>query len=792
VTLMICSEATLQRLEYPRLQTLLAGQTQSEPGYLLAEKLVPLSDQVDIETALTEVDEAVQCLLDGQAPSLGGCWDLSALLGLVRAEGSLVVAEDLLKIAQSLRVLEDCRIWFKTQNQQTSLTRLAAAIEPLPELQRRLHDAIGSRGELLDSASFELGDLRYQIRQSRSRIKQQLDQLLTGDHSSSMFQERLITIRNNRYVVPLKSDCRGQLKGFVQDESASGQTLYLEPSQVLEGNNRLQQLLREEQREERRILLQLAELVRRDATVLQNNQNLLARIDLRFATGRLSRSYHGCRPELVSDSIVELRQARHPLLMETEGHFDLSAAVAVDLLLPESCQALVISGPNTGGKSVAIKTLGLLLLMVRSGLHIPCHPDSRLHLYRHLHVDIGDDQSISQSLSTFSGHLLKVREILEQADSETLVLLDEAGTGTDPAEGAALVQAVLDQLCQQGAKTLLTTHLGQLKHFAHGQAAIENAAVEFDPETLVPTYRLRYGIPGASSALTTARRLGLPKQVIQRAIQYLGQEEHDHSALLSKLNSRQLELEKELLQAKQSRLEADVAQQLRKQQLRQLKEKKQDILARATRQAEDLITATETRLKILRKQKPGPVNPRQGVADRQQLVVAREELKPFKPKQKTPASLPVKLKVGELVQILALGIEAQVERLHGENVELLVGGKRMRQPLNALEQFAPRRFVTTSNSSGQISRKVIDRQISSQLKLIGQRVDEALAQLERFIDDALLHDLQQVEIIHGSGEGILRRAVRESLAKEQGVTAFYAAPADQGGENITIAELSIK
>ena len=792
MTLMICSEATLQRLEYPRLRTLLAGQTQSEPGYLLTEKLVPLSDQVDIETALTEVDEAVQWMLDGQAPSLGGCWDLSALLGSVRAEGSLVVAEDLLKIAQSLRVLEDCRIWFKTQNQQTSLTRLAVAIEPLTELQRRLHDAIGSRGELLDSASFELGDLRYQIRQTRSRIKQQLDQLLTGDQFSSMFQERLITIRNNRYVVPLKSDCRGQLKGFVQDESASGQTLYLEPSQVLEGNNRLQQLSREEQREERRILLQLAELVRRDATVLQKNQNLLARIDLRFAAGRLSRSYHGCRPELVSDSIVELLQARHPLLMEAEGHFDLSAAVAVDLLLPESCQALVISGPNTGGKSVAIKTLGLLLLMVRSGLHIPCHPDSRLHLYRHLHVDIGDEQSIAQSLSTFSGHLLKIREILEQADNETLVLLDEAGTGTDPAEGAALVQAVLDQLCQQGAKTLLTTHLGQLKHFAHGQAAIENAAVEFNPETLVPTYRLRYGIPGASSALTTARRLGLPEQVIQRAIQYLGQEEHDHSALLSRLNARQQELERELLQVRQSKLEADAAQQLRKQQLRQLKEKKQDILSRATRQADELISATEARLKELRKSKPGPILPQQGVAERQQLAVAREELAPFKPKQKRSGSIPVKLKVGELVRISALGIEAQVDRLQGENVELLVGGKRMRQPLKALEQFDPRRFVPTSNSSGQITRKVIDRQISSQLKLIGQRVDEALAQLERFLDDALLHDLQQVEIIHGSGEGILRRAVRESLAKEQGVTAFYAAPADQGGENITIVELSIK
>jgi len=782
---MICSEATLNRLEYPRVRSLLAEQTQSEPGYLLAESLIPLADQVDVEIALTETDEAVQWLTAGESPALGGCSDLTLLLKEIRAEGTLLTAVDLLKIAQSLRVMADCRHWFKSQP-QTLMTQLAAAITPLSELQRRLRKTIGSRGELLDSASFELADLRYQIRQMRSRIKHQLDNLLTGDHSARMFQERVITLRNNRYVVPLKSDCRGQLKGFVQDESASGQTLYLEPSQVLEGNNRLQHLAREEQREERRILLQLATMVRRDTAVIVENQTLLARIDLRFAAARLTRSYQGCRPQLVDDSIIELKQARHPLLQEVDGS---SAAVAIDLLLGDTCQALVISGPNTGGKSVALKTLGLLLLMVRSGLHIPCHPDSRLHLYHQLFIDIGDEQSIAQSLSTFSGHLLKIRDILTQADGETLVLLDEAGTGTDPAEGAALVQAVLDQLCRQGAKTLLTTHLGQLKHFAHAHASIANAAVEFDPETLEPTYRLRYGIPGASSALTTAKRLGLPQRVIDGAVQYLGQEEHDHSALLVQLNRQQQQLERELQQVQLARREADAAQRLRQQQLQQLKEKKQEIMQRATRQADELIAATEARMKKLRKRKPGSVSPRQAVDDRRQLNIAREELQPFKPKQRRPETVPAALQVGELVQITALGIKAQVERLQGSHVELLVGGKRMRQPLATLEQFTPPRFVTTAVNHGGVARQIATRQVSSRLKLVGQRVDEALAQLERFIDDAALSNLQQVEIIHGSGEGVLRRAVREQLAGEKTVTAFYAAPAEQGGENITIAEL---
>ncbi len=786
---MICSEVTLRHLEFPRLRELLAGQTQSEPGKKRAAGLTPMADHGAIRTALSEVDEALQWLNNGHTPGLGGCPDLTGILAVVRAEGSLLPAADLLLVARSLQSMEDCRSFFQGEDPQRQLSRVAQGIVPLPELQRRLRESIDPRGELLDSASFELGDLRYQIRQTRSRIKHQLNQLLTGEHSAGLFQEQLITVRNNRYVVPLKSDCRGQVKGFVQDESASGQTLYVEPSVVLDGNNRLQQLNREEQREERRILLQLGELVRRDADLLQNNQRLLAQIDLRFAAARLSRSYRGCCPELVDDPVIELKQARHPLLMESDRGFDPAAATAIDLLLDTDCRALVISGPNTGGKSVALKTLGLLVLMVAAGLHVPCHAESRLHLYRHLYVDIGDEQSIEQSLSTFSGHLVKIREILEQADDETLVLLDEAGTGTDPAEGAALIQAVLDQLCRQRAKTVLTTHLGQLKHFAHEHPAIENAAVEFDPETLVPTYRLRYGIPGASSALTTAGRLGLPKAVIDGAISYLGREEHDYSVLLARLNRRQQELDDELRQLREARIEADASRQLRKQQLAALQEKKRDILRHAAQQADELIAATEARLKTLRRRKPGAVNPQQAVDDRQILNRARQELTPFRPKQKRLQSAPARLDVGEVVTIVALGVEATVERLDGKSADLRVGGKRMRQPLNGLEPFNPRRFAERGAAQEGIARTVSERQVSSKLKLVGLRVDDALSRLDRFIDDAALNRLPQVEIIHGAGQGILRRAVRERLAGEAAVTAFYAAPADQGGDNITIAEL---
>ena len=787
---MICSENALQRLEYPQLKRLLAGQTQSEPGCREAAALLPLADSGQVVAALDEVDEAALLLCAGQAPTLGGCWALEEILNAGQAVGRLIAAEDLLKIGQSLLVMADCRQWFGQQPEAPALSAWAERIEIPAELQRRLRDSIGSRGELLDSASFELGDLRYRIRQLRQRIKQQLDQLLTDEHSCSCFQERLVTIRNGRYVVPLKSDCRGRVKGFIQDESASGQTLYLEPARVFEGNSQLQQLLREEQREERRILLQLADLVRRESPQLLLNQQSLARIDLRFAAARLSRAYQGCRPELSDESLIELKQVRHPLLLEKDGRFDPTAAVAIDLLIPQDCHALVISGPNTGGKSVALKTLGLLLLMLRSGLHIPCHPDSRVHPYQQLHVDIGDEQSIAQSISTFSGHLLKIREILAAADAETLVLLDEAGSGTDPAEGAALVQAVVDQLGRQGAKTLLTTHLGQLKLFAHSRPGINNAAVEFDPETLLPTYRIRYGIPGASSALTTAQRLGLPREVLDHAAAYLGSQELDQNALLVRLNERQQELDQELDQLRQARLQAETTQELRKQQLQRLKAERRKILDRASGQAEELIRATEARLKQLRKRQAGTVAPQQAVSDREQLSEARDALQPFRPRRKMSTVVPEQLQVGELVKIVALGCTARVVKAGTASIELDVSGKRMRQPLRALEQFSPRRFVEAQTGSGQVTRKVAERQVSSQLKLIGQRVDDALLQLGRFIDDALLYNLQQVEIVHGSGTGRLRRAVREYLAGETGVVAFYAAPAEQGGENITIAELN--
>ena len=785
---MMAEAILLERLGFLQLRTWLAGQTQSEPGHLLARQLPLLAGRAEVEEALTEVDEALELLREERLPPLGGCRDLSATLAACQAPGSLIAATDLRPVLTSVDAMEGCRTWFRGRAEQKSLAGLAATLVLLPELQRCLKDSISERGEILDSASPRLSELRYESRQMRGRIKQQLDRLLTDERLAPCFQERLVTVRNGRYVVPLKSDCRGQIKGFVQDESASGQTLYLEPAQVLESNNRLQQLLRDEQREERRILLELADLLRRDRAVLLDNQQLLARIDLRFAAARLSRAYCGSRPQLVDSSLVELRQVRHPLLMIRSGEPDLNAAVPIDLLIPEDAQVLVVSGPNTGGKSVALKTLGLMLLMLRAGLHLPCRSDSRIHLYQHLFVDIGDEQSIADDLSTFSGHLLRLRNILAQADADTLVLLDEAGSGTDPAEGAALIQAVVDELCARGVKILLTTHLGQLKQFAHVRDGMINAAVEFDPDTLEPTYGLHYGVPGVSSALNAARRLGLPLSVVERAQAYLGRQ-HDQNEILVELGRQRQELGRELEAVRLLKLEASASRELRKRQLQALKDSKKQVLSRAGRQAEELISATEERLRQLRKQRSGPISPLEATREREELAAARKPLAALKRQRRHKAAVPVQLQVGELVRIVPLGVEARVERISDDQIDLQIGGKRMRRPLEALEQFSPRRFAEHRKSVGMPVRCGRAVQVSPRLKLVGERVEDALILLQRYLDDALLAHLNQVEIIHGSGEGVLRRAVRDCLAGMPGVTAFYAAPIGQGGDNVTVVEL---
>jgi len=783
------ADSTLESLEFGAVRELLATRTQSQPGQLLATQLCPLDDRAAVELALHQAGEALG-LLSAGVPPLEGNQPLSDILTACAAAGSRLTVEQLHDVQAALLTATACRDWSKGLNSASCLLLLCQPLEELVDVQRPLRLALGPRGELLDSASLALRDIRNELRQLRRRLKQQLEQLMAATELASCFREPQIRVRNGRYVVPLKADYRGRIKGLVHDESASGQTLYLEPELVVAGNNRLHQLLQEEKREERRILLQLTDLVREHCAPLRGNESRLALLDLRFAAAQLAAEYEGTVPQLVDEPLIDLRQARHPLLMvDASQRLAPSRAVASDLRLTAAQGTLVISGPNTGGKSVALKSFGLLLLMVRAGLPIPCAAESRLHLFDEVFVDIGDLQSIAEHLSTFSGHLRRLRHILDQAGAGALVLLDEAGTGTDPAEGAALVIAALERLQQSGARTILTTHLGRLKSWAAETPGVENVAVELDGDTLQPLYRLRYGIPGASSAMATARRMRLPLELLDRAQQLLGAQPTDSNEMLLTLSCRQQELEALQLEARQERDAARQLWQMRREQLQRLQQQKKQIHEKALQRAENLIAETSRQLRALRRHSETQADARGQVAQATMIAEVREQLAPLRSAKKSSALPAPRPKVGDLVKVVALGASARVLSMQGQEAMVQVAGKRMRLGLNQLEPLGSGLSAGVSRRQPLVTRPAAPPDQARRLVLVGQRVEPAQRELERFIDGALLAGLPQVEIVHGSGSGALRQAVRQLLATERAVTAFYAAASEDGGENVTIAEL---
>ncbi len=783
-------EATLRVLEFDKIRRLIAGFTVSGPGRELGMELCPLAGEEDVRRSLDETSEVVIVQNERGYPPIGGNHDLRGHLRQLRTEGAFLLPDALLEILSSIEAARACRRYFAEAGRAPLLSERCRDLAGIDPLRRELKMAIGARGEILDSASFELGEIRQRLRRTRERIRALLEGMLGDDRLAGAFQDRIITERGGRYVVPVRADHRGQIEGFVHDESSSGQTLFVEPARALKDNNELQALRREEQREEERILRRLAAGVGESAVDLAANQVILAHLDLRSAAARFAVLTEAVAPQIVEQPQIRLREARHPLLLlEADGTSRSGEAVPVDLLLGREREVLVISGPNTGGKTVALKTLGLLVVMVRCGLPVPCHRDSRLHLFARVYADIGDEQSIEENLSTFSGHLTRIRRILREADGDSLVLLDEAGTGTDPAEGGALAMAVLDSLRARGARAVVTTHLNLIKGYALLHDGVENAAVEFDLQTLRPTYRLHYGIPGASSAFTIARTLGLPPDVLERAEGYLGEGEKEGLELLEQLNSKMRSLESDLEETRRLKEQARQEREKRKKLLDEIETRRQAILDKAVRRAEQVVRDAESKVKqVLKEASSAGASPAQAARLTHDVRQVRSELaekKPEAPRGKKPRDV----QLGELLRIPSLGTEGEVVKVAGGEVELSVQGKRLRLPLTSLEQFRPPRFSRARGGVRSVRSHVERSGFQPVLKLVGERVDEALARTERFLDDALLHEVREVEIVHGAGEGVLRRAVRAFLAGQRQVVSFHAADTARGGDNVTIVEL---
>lgn len=776
---------SLELLEFPKVALRLAALTGTVPGRDLALALQPQAERTAIEAALAEAAEAM-ALLGEQGPlPVGDGEDLLPLLEQVQIEGARLSVEAFGPVRAAAEAAAACRAALAGGSAWPLLAARATALVPLPQLVAAIRRCIGPRGEILDGASSELGQLRREVQVVRARLKRQLEGLLADERFAGVFQEALITDRNGRYVLPVRADHAGRLRGFVHDVSASGQTLFIEPAVTLDGNNRLQTLLREIQREEERVLLQLTATVRTVRAELAGNQAILALLDLRQATARFAREIDAVVPVLTDAPVLELAAARHPLLALQLG----PAVVPIDLRLDADDQVLVISGPNTGGKTAALKTTGLLVLMVRAGLPLPCAPGSRLFPFAPVMADIGDEQSLEHSLSTFSGHLSRVREILAVAGGNALVLFDELGTGTDPGEGGALALAILDRLRRDGAKVIATTHLHLIKGYAHLEDGVQNAAVEFDAETLQPSYRLHFGIPGASHAFTIARRLGLPADLLAQADCYLGHGERQGLAVLERLQALRAALDEELQAAGTLRREAAREHEQQRRLREELEARQRTILEEARQRGSRLLSDAEDQLRALfraaRREETPPARERARLTG--ELRALREKLP--QPRTVPPGVVPETVAVNELLFVVALGVDARVVRSDGGTVELEFGGKRLRQPLPALRQYQPPRFAPPPAMGAKVRDRVTRRAFRPRLMLVGKRVDEALDLTATFLDDALLHGERRLEIVHGAGEGVLRRAVREYLAGRGEVAGFGAAGVGEGGDNVTVVEL---
>jgi DNA mismatch repair protein MutS2 len=784
-------QETLQVLEFNKVVALIGLFTVTVPGKTLALALQPLQTQDAVSASLQRVEQARTLLDDKGSPPLGGSHDLGEILDRVKTAGAWLSSNALMQVASSLEAARACRGYFGSEEAAPLLCEDVAGLELLAGLRDQIQHSIGPGGEVLDEASWRLADLRSEIKVLRNRIRTALEAMLGNSDFDGVFQDHIVTERSGRYVVPVRADYRGRVKGFVHDESSSGQTLFIEPAAVLERNNTLQSLRREEQREIERILLELAALVGEAREPLRRNQAILARLDYTAAVARFARLTEAQSPQLTAKRQLELHQVRHPLLLlDHDGQLRQQKTIPIDLRLGKKHDTLIISGPNTGGKTVALKTVGLLFLMVSAGLPIPCHPTSRVYLFSRVFADIGDEQSIEENLSTFSGHLLRMRRILEQVDGNSLVLLDEAGTGTDPAEGGALALAVMDRLRAIGARTVVTTHLNMIKSYAYLEPRVENAAVEFDPQTLAPTYRLHYGVPGASSAFTIARTMGIPDKVLDKANQYLGSQERDGLAMVEQLNQVQTRLEQQLREAEELRHQAAAEQRKRLKLLKDFEAQREKLLDKARRRAEQLVSETQSKMKTLLKQ----AREMQGGDGRQQAELmrqmreSRQEL-PTPVESRRQRQAPQQLQDGEIVRIVALNAEARVEKLSGSEVELNVNGKVMRLPMSALEAFSPRRFTEVKAKRGGTKSQVERSSFNPRLDVVGCRVEDALPQVERLIDDALLHNWKDISVVHGRGTGALRQAIQELLAQHRAVTAFHAADNAHGGTAVTVIEL---
>jgi DNA mismatch repair protein MutS2 len=786
----VASEHALHVLEFGAIRRLLGRWMSSDLGRSLLPTVTPLAELPLIRLKQRQTTEAKNLLLAETPPSLQQLADPRPLLDQVGQQGKILEPPELLDLQFLLVTARQMKRFVGRLAEHYPL--LASLTEPLvfPEsIERRIGQVVDPRGDIKDSASPQLHEIRSTMRQTRERVRRRLDGHLTQHRD--VVQEPLITLRNNRYVIPLKPDYQRLLRGIVHDHSGSGATVFVEPLDVLDLNNHLVELTTAEAAEVHRILRQLTMEVWEARTTIHPIAEILGEIDCILARGRLSQMLDCHEPDLREDGRIALLQARHPLLVEAaQGHDGV--VVPATLSVDPDIRTLVITGPNTGGKTVLLKTVGLLTLMAQAGLHIPAQEGSSLALFRQVLVDIGDEQSIAQSLSTFSGHLQHIVSFLRHADQHSLVLLDELGAGTDPAEGAALGIAVLEHLYRRGAQTIVTTHQQAIKLHAHAHPAMDTAVMEFDSETLLPTFHVRVGHFGGSNAFAIGRRLGMPPEVLATAQMHIDADQHRLMEVADRLQGEiqafeqaRHEVERERHLALQTRrdYEAKVAEIDAERQLRlaQAADEAGQLLADARRRLDDAIYQVR-RQGITPEVEPARALVRQAETELEQLIA---EATPPEPEVKPVA-------IGEVVWLPKWRVRGVVSKWPetGDLVEVQAGQMTLKVPSSQLEPLSSRELQRTAPLSPPPAlRRHSAREMSSELNLIGWRVPDALSHLDRYLDEAAAAGLQRVRIIHGKGSGRLRAAVHELLTSHPHVKTYMPCNPQDGGWGATLVEM---
>ncbi|MBR6185319.1 MAG: endonuclease MutS2 [Clostridia bacterium] len=782
------NERALRVLEFTKIRDMLASYALSDPGKQMCRELTPLSDFQDVNRALDETEEAVVTLTYLGGNPLIGFSDVSEYLSLAE-KGATLSQRALLTVAETLRAARAARSALVTEKENTPLiTSMASRLQPLKTLENDITASILSEDEVSDQASPLLADIRRHIRQVNDRIREKLNAMAHGAGYSKYLMESIVTVRNGRYVLPVKAEARGNVPGLIHDQSSTGATLFIEPLAVVEMGNELKEWHMKERDEIERILAALSQQVAESAGLISQNLSILAHLDFVFAKGILSREMECVRPKMNEEGRINLVRVRHPLIPREQ-------VVPCSLWLGEDFTSLIITGPNTGGKTVTLKTLGLMTLMAQSGLHIPGMVGTELSTFEEVYADIGDEQSIEQSLSTFSSHMTNIVSIMNAVTPRDLALFDELGAGTDPTEGAALAQVILNALLKIKTRTAATTHYSELKAYALSTKGVENASVEFDVSTLRPTYRLSIGVPGKSNAFEISRRLGLPEYLIEEAKDLLSHDTIRFEDVIANAEYHRQIAEKERQLAEEARAETVRLRNEAEKLYRDMEEKKESSTRKAKEEARRIMEKARRDSEAIlydlkRMKKEGAVQDHEVNNLKKKLEEGIDSLAEGLKQPAAALSEPPKsLKIGDLVEITHLNTKGTVLSLpdgKGE-VQLQAGIMKLKAHLSQLrlaEQPKEKKPPKVNVSSASPARSV-----SMSCDVRGMALDEALDEVALYLDQAALAGLHEVTIVHGKGTGVLREGIQKALKAYPNVKSYRRGRYGEGEEGVTVVEL---